>query len=60
MFDVVTLAVRRPVASIAWLVQLLASLEHDLEALERDDEFDRAAATADLMLNMGMVLVHAG
>ncbi|QJQ22827.1 hypothetical protein HG549_23790 [Pseudomonas sp. SK] len=59
LFDVVTLAVRGPVASIAWLVQLLASLEHDLEALERDDEFDRAAATADLMLNMGMVLLHA-
>ncbi|MEN5305216.1 DUF6543 domain-containing protein [Pseudomonas sp. TWI628] len=59
LFDVVTLALRGPVASVAWLVQLLASLQHDLEALERGDEFDRAAATADLMLNMSMVLLHA-
>lgn len=59
LFDVLTLAIRGPVASVAWLVQLLASLQHDLDALERGDAFDRAAATADLMLNMSMVLLHA-
>ncbi len=59
LFDVVTLVIRGPVASVGWLVQLLVSLQHDLEALERGDEFDRAAATADLILNLSMVLLHA-
>ncbi|QXI47539.1 hypothetical protein HU763_022755 [Pseudomonas anuradhapurensis] len=59
LFDVVTLVLRGPVASVAWLVQLLVSLPHDLDALERGDAFDRAAAVADLMLNLCMVLLHA-
>lgn len=59
LFDVVTLALRGPVATVAWLVQLLASLQHELDALERGDEFDRAAAIADLILNLSMVLLHA-
>lgn len=59
LFDVVTLAVRGPVASVVWLVQLLASLENDLRALEQGGEFERSGAIADLLLNMGMVLLHA-
>ncbi|MCE5975607.1 dermonecrotic toxin domain-containing protein [Pseudomonas sp. JR33AA] len=58
LFNVVTLAIRGPVASVAWLVQLLASLQHDLDALERGDEFDRTSAVADLVLNLGMALLH--
>ncbi|MFK0094409.1 hypothetical protein [Pseudomonas sp. NPDC090592] len=60
LFDVVTLLIRGPVASVAWLVQLLGSLNNDLQALEQGDEFGRSAAVVDLMLNMGMALLHAG
>lgn len=59
LFDVVTLVLRGPVASVAWLVQLLTSLENDLLALEQGEAFDRSAATADLLLNLGMALLHA-
>lgn len=59
LFDVVTLAVRGPVATVAWLVQLLGSLESDLQALEQGGEFDRSAAVVDVLLNMGMMLLHA-
>lgn len=58
LFDVVTLVLRGPVATVAWLAQLLGSLEHDLQALEQQDEFGRAAAAADLLLNLGMTLLH--
>ena len=60
LFDVLTLIIRGPVASVAWLVQLLVSLQNDLQALEQGDQFDRSAAVVDLMLNMGMVLLHGG
>lgn len=60
LFDVATLLIRGPVASVAWLVQLLGSLHSDLQALEQGDEFARSAAVVDLMLNMGMALLHAG
>lgn len=59
LFDVVSLALRGPVASVAWLVQLISSLENDLLALEQGGEFDRPAAVADLLLNLSMVLLHA-
>ncbi|MFI7835101.1 dermonecrotic toxin domain-containing protein [Pseudomonas asiatica] len=59
LFDVVTQAIRGPVASVAWLVQFLASLQHDLAALEQGGEFERSAAVADLLLNLGMTLLHA-
>ncbi|MDZ3994182.1 hypothetical protein PspTeo4_31808 [Pseudomonas sp. Teo4] len=58
LFDVITLALRGPVASVAWMVQLLSSLEQDLLALEQDGEFDRSAAVVDLLLNLSMVLLH--
>jgi hypothetical protein len=58
LFDVVTLVLRGPVATVAWLVQLLSSLESDLQALEQQNEFNRSAAVADLLLNLGMGLLH--
>ncbi|RAS25716.1 MULTISPECIES: dermonecrotic toxin domain-containing protein [unclassified Pseudomonas] len=58
LFDVVTLVLRGPVATVAWLAQLLGSLEHDLQALEQQGEFGRSAAAADLLLNLGMTLLH--
>ncbi|WP_445672283.1 dermonecrotic toxin domain-containing protein [Pseudomonas inefficax] len=59
LFDVVTLVLRGPVAAAVWLLQGLASLQDDLQALERGDGFDRSAAVVDLMLNLSMVLLHA-
>ncbi|AYG47068.1 hypothetical protein DV532_23345 [Pseudomonas sp. Leaf58] len=58
LFDVATLLVRGPVATVAWLVQLLGSLQNDLTSLEQGGEFDRSAAVADLLLNIGMALLH--
>lgn len=59
LFDVATLLLRGPVASVAWLVQLLTSLQGDLESLEEGGAFDKSAAVADLLLNIGMALMHA-
>lgn len=59
LFDVATLAVSGPIASVAWLVQLMAALENDLLALEQGNAFSRCAAIVDLLLNMGMTLLHA-
>lgn len=59
LFDVVTLALRGPVASVAWVVQLLTSLQSDLAALEQEQAFARSAAIADLLLNLAMVVLHA-
>ncbi|MCU7279046.1 hypothetical protein OC926_04270 [Pseudomonas peradeniyensis] len=59
LFDVATLLVRGPVATVAWLVQTLASLQGDGQALERGSEFEREAATVDLLVNLGMTLLHA-
>ena len=59
LFDVATLAVSGPIASVAWLVQLMAALENDLVALEQGNAFSRSAAIVDLLLNMGMTLLHA-
>ncbi|HDS1818385.1 TPA: hypothetical protein QEM96_003044 [Pseudomonas putida] len=59
LFDVFTLVLRGPVATVAWLVQLLGGLQNDLLALEQGGEFNRSAAIADLLLNLGMMLLHA-
>ncbi|MEX5339887.1 DUF6543 domain-containing protein [Pseudomonas sp. I2] len=59
LFDLATLLLRGPVASAAWLVQAISSLERDTGAFEQGSEFDRSAATVDLIVNLGMALLHA-
>ena len=59
LFDTATVLVRGPVASVAWLVQSLASLQGDGEALEQGSEFQRSLATVDLVINLGMAMLHA-
>jgi hypothetical protein len=59
LFDVATLALRGPIASVAWLAQLLVALQYDIDALEQGSGFDRSAAVVDLMLNISMTLLHA-
>ncbi|MDF0734010.1 hypothetical protein P0Y43_25340 [Pseudomonas entomophila] len=59
LFDVATLLLRGPVATVAWLVQLLDSLQADVQAIEQGDGFGRGAALVDMLLNLGMSLLHA-
>lgn len=59
LFNVVTPVLSGPIASVAWLVQLMAALKSDLVSLEQGNRFSRSAAIVDLLLNMGMTLMHA-
>lgn len=58
LFDVVSLILRGPAAAVAWLVQGVASLEHDLPALVEGTAFERSAAVVDLVLGLGMAVAH--
>lgn len=58
LFDVVTLELRGPVATVAWLVQGILALKSDIQALESGTEFERSAAGIDLLLNAGLALLH--
>ncbi len=59
LFDVVTLLLRGPAATVAWLVQGIHGLKSDLSALTQGSAFERSAAVVDLLLNLGMVLFHS-
>ncbi len=58
LFDTATLFLRGPIASVAWLVQALESLESDLRAIVDGQAFDRSAAAVDLALTLGMAAGH--
>lgn len=58
LFDVVTLVLRGPVASLAWMVQAIATLDSDLPLLTRGTASERSRAVLDLLLNTGMALLH--
>nr|WP_314476977.1 DUF6543 domain-containing protein [uncultured Pseudomonas sp.] len=58
LFDVVSMLLRGPVATVAWLVQGISSLKNDLAALQGDSAFERSAAVVDLVLNASMALMH--
>lgn len=59
LFDVVTLLLRGPTATVAWLVQGIHGLKSDVSALTQGSAFERSAAVVDLLLNLGMVLFHS-
>ncbi|MDD2048062.1 dermonecrotic toxin domain-containing protein [Pseudomonas putida] len=59
LFDVVTLLLRGPVATVAWLVQAIQGLKNDVSALTQGNAFERSAAVVDLLLNFAMALFHA-
>ncbi|MBA1204901.1 hypothetical protein G7009_24600 [Pseudomonas capeferrum] len=59
LFDLVTLQLRGPVAAVAWLVQALNGIDNDLSAIKQGNEFERSAAVVDLILNLGMAIMHA-
>lgn len=58
LFNTATLLIRGPIASVAWLIQLLESLDDDLGALGAGSDFERGAAAVDVLLNLGMALLH--
>ncbi|ONH44452.1 hypothetical protein BLL37_14055 [Pseudomonas azotoformans] len=59
-FNTLLLVVRGPLAAIGWLIQATQSLVKDLPALESDDPTARELAWVDLLLNVGMLLLHHG
>lgn len=59
-FNTLLMAVRGPLAAVGWLLQLTQGLSHDLPALENTDATTRELAWIDLLLNIGMLLVHQG
>ncbi|MFJ4390293.1 dermonecrotic toxin domain-containing protein [Pseudomonas soli] len=58
LFNTATLFLRGPIASFAWLVQSVSGLESDLRAIADGDDFDRSAASVDVLLTLGMALAH--
>lgn len=58
LFDTATLLIRGPVASVAWLLQLLKGLDDDLRLLQGATQFERSAAAVDVLLNVGLALLH--
>ena len=58
LFDVATLLLRGPVATVAWLVQAIHGVKSDVSALTEGSAFERSAAVVDLVLNLGMALFH--
>ncbi|WP_323613806.1 dermonecrotic toxin domain-containing protein [Pseudomonas putida] len=58
LFDVVTLLLRGPVASVAWLVQVISGLHDDVTALREGSTFERCRAVVELLLNASMALMH--
>lgn len=59
-FNTLLMAVRGPLAAVGWLMQLVQGLTQDLPALESDDPTAKELAWVDLLLNIGMLLVHQG
>ncbi|WP_252090102.1 DUF6543 domain-containing protein [Pseudomonas sp. MWU13-3659] len=59
LFDTATVLMSGPVATVAWLIQALDSLRGDGQALAQGDAFERSAAAVDLVINLGMALLHA-
>ncbi|BBH43862.1 dermonecrotic toxin domain-containing protein [Pseudomonas sp. KU43P] len=57
LFHTVSLLARGPVAAAAWLVQEASSLQS--EGATHGDEFERESAIVDLIVNLGMTLLHA-
>lgn len=58
LFDVATLLLRGPIATVAWLAQSVLGVVHDTQAFSEGSEFERSAAVVDVLLNLGMALAH--
>lgn len=58
-FNTVTVLLRGPAATLAWLVAALVSLKTDLATLTGGSPGEKALAASDLVFNIAMLLVHA-
>ena len=59
LFDVATLLLRGPVATVAWLAQAMSGITRDVATWQHGSEFERSAAVVDLVLNAAMALLQA-
>ncbi|QJQ13106.1 hypothetical protein A3L25_028195 [Pseudomonas putida] len=57
-FNTVTPLLRGPAGLLAWLVAALLSIKDDLTALTQGSSGEKVLATADLLLNLAMLLAH--
>ncbi|AZF21322.1 Permease of the drug/metabolite transporter (DMT) superfamily [Pseudomonas sp. R3-52-08] len=51
---------RGPAMLAGWMLQLATSLQQDIAALQSDDATARELAWVDVLLNIGLILLHAG
>lgn len=51
---------RGPAMLVGWMLQIASGLAHDIPALEGSDPQARELAWVDLLLNLGLVLIHSG
>ncbi len=58
LFDVATLFLRGPVATVAWVIQAINAVSNDVAALSSASAFSRSSAVVDLLLNASMALMH--
>lgn len=58
VFNVLILALDGPAMVVGWMLQITHSLINDLPALDSDDAVARNLAWTDLLLNIGLVLLH--
>ncbi|MNM45515.1 hypothetical protein D3C81_564410 [compost metagenome] len=58
LFETAVPLLRGPVAVVAWLTQTVMALSADVSALIEGSEFEASQAVVDLVLNVGMVLLH--
>ncbi|MDF9617356.1 hypothetical protein P5705_06855 [Pseudomonas entomophila] len=60
LFQTAVPLLRGPVAVVAWLTQTIMAFSADVSALIEGSEFEASQAVVDLVLNVGMVLLHKG
>lgn len=58
LFDVASLVVRGPAATVAWLAQGVAALSQDLPALTQGTAAQRSAAVVELIVTLGLTVTH--
>ena len=58
VFNVLTLPLQGPAMLAGWMLQIVHALVNDLPALDGDDPGARNLAWVDLLLNLGLVLLH--
>ncbi len=47
-----------PAMAVGWMVQLAVSLQHDVAGLQSNDASARELAWVDVLLNIGLILLH--